>query len=125
MTIRLAFPTFIFERNLLDQEKYGKDAVSKEYIMTLKKEMDAWRKRDPKGRQISNRYTGWQSQDGVEQHPAFAKIVRCIETALRDEVQQFFRVHPDDAQVKIDNTCLLYTSPSPRDATLSRMPSSA
>ena len=25
----------------------------------------------------------------------------------------------------IDNTCLLYTSPSPRDATLSRMPSSA
>ena len=24
-----------------------------------------------------------------------------------------------------DNTCLLYTSPSPRDATLSRMPSSA
>ena len=27
--------------------------------------------------------------------------------------------------VTIDNTCLLYTSPSPRDATLSRMPSSA
>ena len=26
---------------------------------------------------------------------------------------------------KIENICLLYTSPSPRDATLSRMPSSA
>ena len=26
---------------------------------------------------------------------------------------------------QIANTCLLYTSPSPRDATLSRMPSSA
>ena len=26
---------------------------------------------------------------------------------------------------KLDTTCLLYTSPSPRDATLSRMPSSA
>ena len=26
---------------------------------------------------------------------------------------------------KVDSTCLLYTSPSPRDATLSRMPSSA
>ena len=25
----------------------------------------------------------------------------------------------------VDNICLLYTSPSPRDATLSRMPSSA
>ena len=27
--------------------------------------------------------------------------------------------------VEMGNTCLLYTSPSPRDATLSRMPSSA
>ena len=32
-----------------------------------------------------------------------------------------------ESQAKIDApmTCLLYTSPSPRDATLSRMPSSA
>ena len=29
------------------------------------------------------------------------------------------------AQIERDNRCLLYTSPSPRDATLSRMPSSA
>ena len=28
-------------------------------------------------------------------------------------------------QINTDNVCLLYTSPSPRDATLSRMPSSA
>ena len=28
-------------------------------------------------------------------------------------------------QTKTTNPCLLYTSPSPRDATLSRMPSSA
>mgnify|MGYP000075243605 FL=1 len=104
MTVRLGFPTFIFERNLLDQEKYGNAAVSEEYLSTLKNEIDAWRQRDPKGRQISNRYTGWQSNDGVEKHPAFAKIIRCIETALREEVQQFFRVHPDDAQIKIDNT---------------------
>ena len=27
--------------------------------------------------------------------------------------------------VRVDRPCLLYTSPSPRDATLSRMPSSA
>ena len=33
-------------------------------------------------------------------------------------------VHPHDAG-KTDLACLLYTSPSPRDATLSRMPSSA
>ena len=28
-------------------------------------------------------------------------------------------------QIRTTNNCLLYTSPSPRDATLSRMPSSA
>ena len=36
---------------------------------------------------------------------------------------------PDDHMAanntQFDTTCLLYTSPSPRDATLSRMPSSA
>ena len=31
----------------------------------------------------------------------------------------------DSAQLYKDKDCLLYTSPSPRDATLSRMPSSA
>ena len=32
---------------------------------------------------------------------------------------------PEDIKAGSDNNCLLYTSPSPRDATLSRMPSSA
>jgi len=104
MTVRLAFPTYVFERNLLDVDKYGPDSVTSEYLVTLRDEMNAMRAKDPKGRQISNRYTGWQSHDGIEKHPAFTKIIRCIESALRDEVQQFFRVHPADAQLKIDNT---------------------
>ena len=32
---------------------------------------------------------------------------------------------PEGDPVELDLRCLLYTSPSPRDATLSRMPSSA
>ena len=35
------------------------------------------------------------------------------------------RVGKAVAQLQQDHGCLLYTSPSPRDATLSRMPSSA
>ena len=31
----------------------------------------------------------------------------------------------DDKDMRIDKSCLLYTSPSPRDRTRSRMPSSA
>ena len=34
-------------------------------------------------------------------------------------------IAPQNVQAIITGTCLLYTSPSPRDATLSRMPSSA
>ena len=30
-----------------------------------------------------------------------------------------------DLKIRLNGICLLYTSPSPRDATLSRMPSSA
>ena len=42
-----------------------------------------------------------------------------------------FYIHGDEAEIFLqsvlsnDISCLLYTSPSPRDATLSRMPSSA
>ena len=39
------------------------------------------------------------------------------------------KCYPEAVKIKVVldnlNTCLLYTSPSPRDATLSRMPSSA
>ena len=34
-------------------------------------------------------------------------------------------VHEQNPSTELTITCLLYTSPSPRDATLSRMPSSA
>ena len=39
----------------------------------------------------------------------------------------FNRIHTFEVESEINGskTCLLYTSPSPRDATLSRMPSSA
>ena len=36
-----------------------------------------------------------------------------------------YEVHGVKRRSSLFNTCLLYTSPSPRDATLSRMPSSA
>ena len=47
----------------------------------------------------------------------------------RDEidaiVDQIDRIHHDNESPNTPNTCLLYTSPSPRDRTRSRMPSSA
>ena len=38
---------------------------------------------------------------------------------------RIFQLFVQNTYTVMDNNCLLYTSPSPRDATLSRMPSSA
>ena len=49
------------------------------------------------------------------------------EIELGNQVQKMM-ILTEDGQINEKNkefTCLLYTSPSPRDATLSRMPSSA
>ena len=41
------------------------------------------------------------------------------------DVKQKAMVHATEVHAEILKTCLLYTSPSPRDRTRSRMPSSA
>ena len=49
------------------------------------------------------------------------------QAAAEEEMGLSFRDGGPDQEIKMkdDRICLLYTSPSPRDATLSRMPSSA
>ena len=48
-----------------------------------------------------------------------------IAVGFGDGTVRFFQSGSDPKTVKAHKGCLLYTSPSPRDATLSRMPSSA
>ena len=52
-----------------------------------------------------------------------AIIATCGETVVLATVVGAKKVNPDMDYFPL--SCLLYTSPSPRDATLSRMPSSA
>ena len=54
----------------------------------------------------------------LKQGIPFSMIVCCIGTLHNDNLS------PEKRLSQL-NSCLLYTSPSPRDATLSRMPSSA
>ena len=66
----------------------------------------------------------------------FDKFAKLLEEGLvnykdfSDEVVNILRSKKEEIILKMnlvskDEICLLYTSPSPRDATLSRMPSSA
>ena len=55
-----------------------------------------------------------------DQPEAIKKLVKGVNTG-----KEFQTLLGATGQVTWLNPCLLYTSPSPRDATLSRMPSSA
>ena len=44
---------------------------------------------------------------------------------LGRELKDSIKEHLISKGIEVNDICLLYTSPSPRDATLSRMPSSA
>ena len=75
------------------------------------------------------------SEIGTELTNSTSEALQCI-TDLRpccrqseaSAIQQMLMgewYYPDGTRVPDNEGCLLYTSPSPRDATLSRMPSSA
>ncbi len=70
MAVRLLFPTLLFEYNLLEE-----GLVTETYLQQMKADMDSMRRKDPEGRRISNAYTGWQSNDGVEGRPIWTKVM--------------------------------------------------
>ena len=68
------------------------------------------------------------SQGGPLMHVVAAKAL-CFKEALDPEFKIYIKQVMDNAKIMAEtimsNGCLLYTSPSPRDRSLSRMPSSA
>ena len=70
----------------------------------LRDEMDAMRRRDPIGRQLSNQYTGWQSNDAVENNPVFQKCMNRIITMFNEEVLAFHGLNPSQAKLTISNS---------------------
>jgi len=102
--IRYLFPTIIFQRTLTCKYSMGDDLVLDDtYMKMLKDEMDAMRRRDPVGRQISNAYTGWQSNDGVDNNPVFQKLMNRITTIFHQEVWPFYGIDPHNMQFQMGN----------------------
>ena len=79
------------------------------------------------GREESSRRerrTTTRVDDDVE----MTTVETIAKTTAREDFKAFKKSHKsilEEFQSKQKESCLLYTSPSPRDATLSRMPSSA
>ena len=65
-----------------------------------------------------------QIQNKVDDFP-FTELVRESTNKSKGVVHRYFKSEGAIVLIKGSRACLLYTSPSPRDATLSRMPSSA
>jgi len=106
MAVRLLFPTYMFHRNLLDESMPEDLGLNQEYLDLLVREIDEMRRKDPKGRQISNAYTGWQSNDGCDNHPSFVKLVNRIERVFADEVLPFHGITDESGhrmKIKVGN----------------------
>ena len=56
----------------------GERGFTKDYLVLLQTEIDNMRRKDPRGRRVSNQYTGWQSNDGCESSPIFQKLMNEI-----------------------------------------------
>ena len=104
MAVRLLFPNFVFEKDLLDPELDQRRGVTEDYLKMCRDAMDGMRKRDPAGRQVSNQYTGWQSVDGCESNPALSQLMRKIEQQFKDEVLPFHRIDQTKCTVNIGNS---------------------
>ena len=60
----------------------------------------------------------------IEQAGGKATAV-CADSSDEEQVIELFKKAGSDISLAVYNVCLLYTSPSPRDLSTSRMPSSA
>jgi uncharacterized protein (TIGR02466 family) len=104
MAVRAIFPTYLFHRNFNQESLDPSRGYSMEYSKMLRDEMDAMRRRDPIGRQLSNQYTGWQSNDGCESSPTFQKCMNRIITFFNDEVLPFHGLDPNVCEIGITNS---------------------
>lgn len=97
--IRLLFPTIVYEENLIESGR-----ITEDYCDMLKDAIDGMRKKDPVGRNISNAYSGWQSNDGCERHPAFTKLMRVLKDIYNNEICGFHAINNGKIQIGIGNS---------------------
>lgn len=113
MAIRLCFPAITVEKSYLNKKPNGypghpeqdfRKGMTSEYFAMCKKEIDAMRKRDPKGRTRSNQGHGWQSNDGIDDNPIFIKLMREIRRVVANELMPYLGAEPGTAECVMHNS---------------------
>ena len=108
-------------------KRYISKFQEKVLILTHRIELSIQTSRQLKAINVSNKVINSEVKEvpNQENYNCFIAMVETLNNRLQDD-ENFLKgiglVIVDEAHY---NSCLLYTSPSPRDATLSRMPSSA
>ena len=92
--------------------EHYKKWMRKERGQAYKDLVDKWKKSNPEGKDPHGEVQAWNKKAQF--------LNKFLEGAKEGSIDDFKKSQTVKRQV-----CLLYTSPSPRDATLSRMPSSA
>ena len=64
-----------------------------------------------------------EMSDMTESEISYRKFLKNLGVTTHKEIEELVNKKIENGELQ--NNCLLYTSPSPRDNTLSRMPSSA
>lgn len=103
MAVNLVFPAFVFSREHLGRDEHVEEGMNAEYFALLKNEMDAMRRDDPRGRDVSNTH-GWQSKDKVDSNPIFIKAIRSIKRMIRTEMMPFLGVAEEAVIVDFHNS---------------------
>ena len=110
------------------------DFSSSDLIVEIAKEHPEWKLKLEKGNTLGGVDIGADGNISFEpggQIEISTQPFRCLDMVLKNldqsqsVLKEKFRKHNISLLHLGINPCLLYTSPSPRDATLSRMPSSA
>ena len=84
----------------------------------LKRNLEEVKEDDLRSGEFTHEPTGIEITINSFANPAYQRAYERIFLREKEQTKELF-------EAKLDDNCLLYTSPSPRDGLLSRMPSSA
>ena len=98
--------------NLKTSISTNRNILTKKYILKIKSRLVK-----PFARLVARQIAGWSQTAIADQEKIRQQLIHQAKNTHFGKDHGFSKI--------VDYNCLLYTSPSPRDATLSRMPSSA